>query len=408
MMEQRSNPAVCRKGIFLHDDLKFILYKVFIFSLFCLSSCKQKTGTSTTISSPASKEDLFKHKTQIRHSKGFSITYFNNYKLVKILNHFSGNADTLQYLLVQRGTARPKGYPTAQVVEIPVQSLVVTSSMHIGLADYAGAADLITGLADFKYISAPAVRKNMAAGKVKEVGMGSDMNNELLVAMHPGLIMTTGSPDARFSRYQTLIGAGVPVMQNAEWLETDPLARTEWVKLMGALLNKEEVVDKKFSEVEQEYNRLANMAIKAANKPSVIIGMPFKGSWFMPDGDSYMARFLHDAGASYQWSGVKGTGSLALDFEAVAPVALAADFWLHPSTSNSLQEIKGADTRFADFKPFKKGNVYNNNKRTNDIGSNDYWESGAVNPHIILADMIKILHPELLPDHQLVYYKKLP
>lgn len=347
-------------------------------------------------------------KTAVRYSKGFTITYFDKYKLVRILNHSTGAGDTLTYLLVQRGTPAPTGYPGAQVINIPVQKMVVTSSMHVGLAEFAGAAGVITGMADAKYVTSPTVRENITAGKVVEVGNGGGLNEELLIAMKPDLLMTTGSPDAQVGRYQTLMNAGIPVMMNTEWLETDPLGRAEWVKLMAALLNKEELVNQKFEALEKEYTRLKNVSATAMAKPSVIVGMPFKGSWFVPDGDSYQTQFLLDAGASYHWSGIKSTGSLALSVETVAPVALAADFWINTGTAETKEDIAAKDQRYTAFKPYKKGTLYNNNRRIDSIGANDYWESGVVNPHLILADLIKIFHPELLPEHHLVYYKQLP
>jgi iron complex transport system substrate-binding protein len=407
MMKKSRYYLVCRK-CFLHDfpsSHPFIIY-TFGLLLVLFAACKQSAKQAAS-AVPNITQSVTTGKTVIRHSKGFTIDYFGNYKLVKILNHFSDRSDTLQYLLVQRGTPVPTNYPGAQVIQIPVQKMVVTSSMHIALADYASAANVITGLAESKYVTSPIVRRNIAAGKVVEVGNGGAMNHELIISMKPDLLMTTGSPDAQFSRYQTLIGAGVPVMINSEWLETDPLGRAEWAKLMAALLNKEEVVNQKFEQIEQEYNRLKSLAAKTMVKPNVVIGMPFKGSWFVPDGDSYITQFLKDAGADYHWSGVKSTGSLALDFETVAPVALKADFWLNPSSATAKEEIAAKDPRYTHFKSFEQGTIYNNNKRTNDIGANDYWESGAVNPHLILADLIKIFHPELLPEHQFVYYKQI-
>jgi iron complex transport system substrate-binding protein len=346
-------------------------------------------------------------KTSILHSKGFRIEYFENYKLVKITNRFSDKTDTLLYVLVQRGKPVPTLPAGAQVIRVPVQNLVVTSSMHVGLVDFAGATDVISGLAEVKYVTAPAVRKNLAAGKITEVGNGSAMNQELIIGMKPDLVMTMGSPDAPFSRYQTLIDAGVPVMMNAEWLETDPIGRFEWVKLMAALLNKEEVVNAKFDTIVKEYNRLKTLTATVTQKPQVIVGMPFKGSWFVPDGDSYITQLLKDAGAAYHWSNVIQPGSLALDFETVAPIALKADVWLNPGTADTKKDIADKDQRYTRFNPYQKGTIYNNTKRTNDIGSNDYWESGVCNPHLILADLITIFHPELLPGHQLDYYKQL-
>ncbi len=93
-----------------------------------------------------------------------------------------------------------------------------------------------------------------------------------------------------------------------------PLGKAEWVKLMGALTDKEDLVNRKFGSVVETYRRLAAIGKAAVIRPSVIIGMPFKGTWYTPAGESYVAQFLRDAGASYHWSDSKGTGSVALAF----------------------------------------------------------------------------------------------
>lgn len=344
---------------------------------------------------------------EIKYAKGFSIDYYDNYKLVSIYTGNGASKDTIRYVLLAKDAKAPEGYKKAELIRIPVTNLVAMSSMHVALADFAEAADAITGLGSLSYVNSEVVRKNIALHKVKEVGIDGTLNNEMLISMKPGLVMVMGDPDAKFSKYETLTGAGVPVMLNSEWLETTPLGRAEWVKLMAALMNKETLVNQKFDAVEKEYNRLAAIGSKAAVKPSVISGMPYKGVWYVPDGNSFMVRFFKDAGTTYKWANIPGTGSLPLSFETVAPVALQADFWLSPGAVNSKKDITAIDIRYADFKPFKTGNIFNSNNRINDIGSNDYWESGAVNPQLVLGDLIKIIHPDLLPDHQLVYFKQL-
>lgn len=403
----KHNPSILtgRKPGFLQHALALRLVSIgsILILLAALAGCKQTAKQAGT----ATPDKPVTAKTTIQYSKGFTIQYFEHYKLLNIVNRFSDKTDTLHYILVQRGTAAPTNHPGAMVIQVPVQKMVVTSSMHVGMADFAEAAGVIAAVADDKYISSPFVRKNLAAGKIIAVGNGSNMNNELIISLKPDLVMTMGSPDAPFNRYQPLIGAGIPVMMNAEWLETDPLGRSEWVKLMAALLNKEELVNRKFDSLVKEYNRMKALATAVKEKPEVVIGLPFKGQWFVPDGDSYLTQFLKDAGAKYHWADVISKGSLALNFETVAPIALKADFWLNMSNLQTKAEIAAADQRYTQFNPYKKGTLYNCNKRTNDIGANDYWESGAVNPHLILADLIAIFHPDLLPGHQLYYYKQL-
>jgi iron complex transport system substrate-binding protein len=346
-------------------------------------------------------------KSVIKYAHGFTIEYFDHYKEVKILNRSGDRMDTLDYLLVPQGAAAPAGHPSAQVITTPVQSLIVMSSMHVAQSDFAGVADRIIGLGNGHYVNSTIVRQGLQSGKIRQVGIDANLNNEEVITLHPGVLMTMSNPEAAFGQYKTLIDAGIPVLPNAEWLETTPLGRAEWVKLVGALTDREAFVDKKFDSVEQAYQQIAKIGSAAAVKPSVIIAMPFKGTWYTPAGESYMAQFLRDAGANYHWSDTKGTGSLGLSFEEVAPVALTADYWLNVGYVDSKKDILSKDPRYSTFHTFQTGAIYNNNKRVNDLGSNDYWESGAVNPQQVLADMIRILHPGLLPADSLVYYKQI-
>lgn len=341
----------------------------------------------------------------MQYAKGFTIAYTGRYKVVTILSPFEQKTTATRYLLVPRGMAHPAGYPDSRVIETPIRSLVGMSSMHIALADFLGAANVLVGVGDLKYASAPRVRQRIAAGQIFEVGLGKQLNNELLITRNPDLVMTTGWPGEGLTRFQTLSAAGVPVMINSEWVETTPLARAEWVKVLAALLNKEDLVNEKFGRVAREYQRLAALAQTAVRRPSVVVGTPFKDVWYVPDANSYMAQFLRDAGAAYHWDQTNSpSGSLALSFEAVAPVALAADFWLHTGSLTSKAGLLAQDARFAAFAPYKTGRVFNNNRRTNAQGANDYWESGALHPDVVLADLIRILHPELLPRGPLYYY----
>ncbi len=381
-----------------------IIYSILLLSLF---SCGERRDQQASAAIDKKIADTAQAPASIQYAHGFAIEYHDGYKLVQVFDKEGDRTDTLEYLLVQKGHAAPAGHSRAQVIPIPVNSIVALSSMHVGIADFAGVADRITGLGSLQYIYAPLVRNNIKAGKVTQVGMEGSLNNELIISKHPDLVMASSNPDASTGQYKTLRNANIPVVLNAEWLESTPLGRAEWVKLMAALTNQEVLVNKKFDSVAKAYNELVQLSGKAKTHPRVIIGMPYKGVWYLPSGDNYLAHFIKDAGGDYKWADSKNTGSLALSFEAVAPEALTADYWMNIGLVNTKKDIENNDPRYASFKPFRTGQLYNNNKRKNDLGSDDYWESGSVNPQTVLADMISILHPDLLPGHTLVYYKQL-
>ena len=179
------------------------------------------------------------------------------------------------------------------------------------------------------------------------------------------------------------------------------------MKVVAALTGSEKLVNEKFELIEKEYKKLTSLTKDLDNPPKIICNLPYKGSWYVPGGNSYVSNLLHDAGSDYLWASDDGTGGIQMDFETVYAKGIEADFWINPDFAKTLQDIIDTDERLIDFKPISTRSVYNSNFRMSRGIANDFWESGIVNPHLILADLIKILHPELLPDHQLFYYKQI-
>jgi iron complex transport system substrate-binding protein len=386
---------------------KHLLSGSLLLFLCLIAGCGQEKQQHSEDTLTQSLKNTYAEKVTIHHAKGFTVDYFDHFKVVKIVSPSLG--DTACYLLVERGTVKPQGFPDHQTIEIPIRSLAAMSSTHVGLVGFLDAYPILKGLGSLQYVYASEVNAMIDRGAIEEVGREQGINEEKIIAMDPDLVMATGNPGAKSPHYQTLSAAEIPVMFNSEWIETTPLARAEWVKLLAALLNKETEVNRKFEAVEKEYARLIKLAATSTGKPSILCGLNTKDVWFLPGADSYMTRFFEDAGTTYHWADSKTTGTLSLSFEAVYPYALHTDYWMNVGfdKNDTKKTILSMDERYADFSAFKKGNVFSYNNRVNTKGSNDFFESGNVSPQTVLADLIHIFHPELLPAHQLVYYKKL-
>lgn len=340
----------------------------------------------------------------VRYARGFDITYTENCKLL----HLFRNTDTTRYLLLPRGMARPAILPEAQVIRTPIRRLIALSTTHVALADFVEADSILVGLDNTDYVYHPAVRQRIAAGEIMAVGQGGSINQEMVVALQPDLLMVSGMPDTELQKYRSVIESGVPVLINTEWMEETPLAKAEWVKLMAALTDREALAAAKFDTVVAEYEAIAALTDELTERPRVISGSPFRGAWYVPGGNSYRARLYGQAGARWPWQDTAAV-SLPVAFENMYAYGLEADYWLNPGQVRSLEELAAMDRRFRDFKSFQSGKVFNNNRRLTPDGlGNDFFESGVVNPHLILADLTHILHPELLPDHHLFYYQRLP
>ncbi len=353
------------------------------------------------------REDYFPEKATIKYAKGFTLTYHKNYKVLNIINPFNQGRDTIKYVLVQRGTKAPTDIKNAFTIEIPIRSLACLSTSHLALTEMLGVDSMVIGFSDSNYIFNPKFKSRIKEGKVLQVGSDETLNNEGVIALKPDLLMIIGWSATKMNSYKTLMESGIGVVVNSEWMETSPLSRTEWVKMLAAFLNKEGEAEKKFNEVEKKYLVVKVLTQNRKINSKVINGMSYKGAWYIPGGRSFLAALLNDAKADSYWSKDSSTGSLPFNFEAVYEKALNADFWLDPGNARSLKEITAMDPRYGSLKPYKNGGVFNNNKRSNAAGANDYFESGVVNPDLILSDLIEIFHPDLFPNRELVYYQQL-
>src|SRR4051812_3374607 len=177
------------------------IYPILFLFLF---SCGERNDRHASSATGARPSDSAQATAVIQYAQGFTIDYHDGYKLVHIFDKEGDKIDTLEYLLVQKGHATPAGYPDAQVIPIPVSSIIALSSTHVGVADFAGVADRITGLGSLQYVYTPLVRENIKAGKAVQVGMEGNLNNELIISMHPGLVMASSNPDASTGQYRTL------------------------------------------------------------------------------------------------------------------------------------------------------------------------------------------------------------
>jgi iron complex transport system substrate-binding protein len=200
---------------------------------------------------------------------------------------------------------------------------------------------------------------------------------------------------------------GFKILYIADYLETDPLAKAEWIKVFGALYGKEELSDSLFRKIVDEYSIIRSHVLASSpERPKVLLGLPWKDTWYISPGNSFISKLITDAGGDYLWADTESEVSMPYGIESVYLRALNADCWLNAGAVFSKREITGLDPRLEDLPPFKEGRIFNNNNRISETGGNDYWESGSMMPQVILKDIAAILHPELYPGHELYFYRR--
>ncbi|MFP4535721.1 MAG: ABC transporter substrate-binding protein [Spirochaetaceae bacterium] len=347
----------------------------------------------------------------IRYAASLTLSRQGDRTVVTISNAWDG-APPLRYLLLKRGSEEDLTEERREydgVIEVPLRRIASLATPAIAhLADLES-LDRIVAVDDADYVYNSRIRRRIREGDIPEVGSGSSLNVERLLLTEPELVILSalGPDDPTVRRLESV---GISVLPLADWREQSPLGRAEWVKLFGELLEKEAEADSIFEPRASRYLELEAMVSSdsSGSDPKVLTNAPWQGSWPVPAGRSYVARLIDAAGGEYLWAEREGTGSVFLDFESVLARGAEADVWINLNQGwKRRADALETDPRLAAFAPFRNNRMYHHNRRLRPSGANDFWESGATRPDLVLADLIRILHPELLPDHDLIYYNRL-
>lgn len=338
-----------------------------------------------------------------QYAKGFTIKNTQHYTTVIVFNPWKSNEIYAKYYLVRNNsTAVPKD---GIKVKIPVKRLVANSATYFEPLKEIGCLDVVVGTCSARYIYSPEILSGVKSGHIKDLGDSNNLNFEQTLALKPEGIMTT-SYNADNINVKRFTQSGIPVFYNFEWMEETPLGRAEWIKFIAAFEDKQNVANRLFSDIVKNYNEAKAVAAKAKNAPSILVGEDFRSSWSMPGGHSFNARLIYDAKGSYYFASDTTTGSINFTIEKALVQFGKAQIWI-ATQENTLHDLQEKNPQYALFTAFKNRQVYNWNNRMNVTGGNDYWESAVVHPDILLKDLIKTLHPTLLPGYKPIYLKRL-
>ncbi len=371
--------------------MKNYIYIILILSLF---SCKKEKVKVTTESNNVEKT--------IKYATGFDIKKTTEYTLLIIKSPFPDAKENIEYVLVDEKhynkVNKIPAFAGMTIVKTPIKKIVVTSTTHIPMLELLNEETSLVGFPHAKYISSPKTRVLINNGKITELGKEQSINTEILIDLNPDAVVgfSLSSNNKMFANIEKF---GIPVILNGDWLEKTPLGRAEWIKFFGVLYGKEEQANKIFNNIETAYNKVKNLAKNSKTKPTVLSGVMHKDKWNLPAGESYVAQFLQDANLNYPWQNTKGNGSLSLSFESVFEKGNDASIWIGPGYFDSFNQLKEANQHYTQFDAFKNKQVYNFTKRKGKTGGVLYYELAPIQPHIVLKDIIKVAHPELLDGY---------
>lgn len=325
------------------------------------------------------------------HSRFLTLSDHGDYITATIRNPWDTTRLLHTYHLVPDSVDMPDALPPGTVVKTPLRHSLVASSIHSSLIDEMGAAEAIGGVFDAAYINDRKLSDRIRRGDVADCGLSHTPDVERVMQLRPDALLL--SPFENSGSYDKLGLLGIPIIECADYMETSPLARAEWMRFYGLLFGREKKANEMFEVIEKEYTSLKERVATTSGRPKVIVDRLYGGSWHVPASNSTMGLFIKDAGGTNPFAAHQGTGSVALSAEEVLYEAGDADFWLirySQGADKTLKELAADNAIYSQFDAFRKQTVYGCNTT-----QSFFYETVPFHPHLFLRELAGILHPEL-------------
>ena len=363
-----------------------------------LASCRGGNNTSLSVEGGDT--------VALKYSSLLTIVEHDGYVVADIKNPWKPGKMLHRYYLVPRTSdnkPQTSDITDGTVIEIPIQRAAVFTTVHCALLTELGLDSHIVGVADSKYIKVPYIQQQIKAGRIVDCGNGLNPIVEKIMDVKPDVIML--SPFENSGGYGKTEEIGIPLIECAEYMETSPLARAEWMRFYGLLFGAGDKADALFHNVDSSYVALKQQAAQAGKGRSIIVDKVVGSVWYMPGGRSTIGQMLQDAGGQYPWATDDQSGSLSLPFETVLERGGESDVWMLRYSSDhdwDYKELLSGHRGYSQLKAFRQHEVYGCN-----VEQSHFYEDTPFHPDRLLCDFLQILHPDIIGLPPLRYYKKL-
>lgn len=368
--------------------------------LLLLGGCRATTDSASVDSSFFTDADTL----ECNYAKGFKVIEKGGCRFVEIdeLSESGDKSNTYRYALVPRGAKIDSIPQEYQVIRTPVEKVICMTTLQLSSLLALDATDRVVGLTSTRYIHDEKVKSRLKSGDIRQIGIEGEFDAEVVMDSRAELIFI--SPFKR-GGYSGIADCGITTFNYLGYKESSPLGQAEWIKLVGILLGQEQRAAAIFDQIESRYLLLKEMCRDVAVRPKVMSGELHSGSWYVVGGESYLAQLFRDGGADYFMDNDRESGGFYVDYESVYAQGYNADYWRIVNSHNGeygYDVLLASDSRYSDFAPFqKRGVIYCN------LRERPFYERTPMEPDVVLADLIKIFHPELLPQYRPTYYELL-
>jgi iron complex transport system substrate-binding protein len=373
------------------------------------AACGQRdevTGSPTVATPPAEQAESLGTKIPMRFARTFTVTEHTTYRVAEFRAYVvtwggaaAGPALTRKVLLVPRGSAAPplQGALTgATIVYTPLQRVAVNYGPLEAMLAALAVDERLVAVGGTKSYNDD-IRERVARGTIRQIGYGWHMAPQLdaVVASKPDALLMSLGDLSHLTNVDRLTALGIPIVPI--FLDNEPhyLGRAEYIRLVGMLLGKEKESDRFFDEV---VARVEALRAAAAQQPRRKVA----ATWFS-GGDRWMAtvrnadaRLLTDANADNLLSEADNDqlDSFAkLSTEDLLRRARDADCWIaRDSHSQPFANV----TVLRQFRAFRENCIFaSDGMQKPSADAFDYYETALIRPDLLLADIVRMLHPPL-------------
>lgn len=307
-------------------------------------------------------------------------------RLVLVFGH-GGERDTVGAYLLAGGAEDVPPPVQANRLEGPIGSIAAGSTTHVPFICALGCERTITACVHMGQVRIPAFLEHVRHSPVKEIATADGLDREALAVLKPEVLF--GYPFGR-GEGRALEGLGITTIEVSEYLEEHPLGRAEWLRFFGAFFRQERKADSLFAGIRERYERL-RVDTSGTDRPTVLFGSVWNGQWWVPPGNSYMARLIADAGGRYVFADRKGDGNIAVDMETMITVGSRADHWgmIAQITDGATEEdFTHGDARLEMFRSVREHHLFLGNTLKEDL-----FGQALLEPDIVLGSLREVLRP---------------
>lgn len=338
----------------------------------------------------------------VEFAKGFSVLKTSEYTEVTVHDPWDSTKVLQTYILIDKAKELPANLPQGIVIRTPLEKVAVSSTVQCSSLAELASDTIIKGARDVSYINEPLTKKRIQENAVVDLGTSALTNVEIIIDLNAEAIFVEPMKGMGLGELEKI---KTPVILTPDYMENSALGRAEWLRFYSLFVAKETLADSLFETTRNNYNNIKDLVSDTLSNPTLLVEMMYNKMWNVAAGQSTMANMYKDAGAAYLWADNTETGSLTLNFETVLDKAESADVWLikyFNETDLTYKSLEKEYKGYALFNAFEKKNIYGCNMKYS-----LFYEDLPIHPDYILKELVAIFHPQLYPDYELKYFKKL-